>query len=113
MQQLRLTVKVIADGQGDGTQAITNSPRIRQECPGGPDSLDGSEGTSYALTQNYALPVAQPTGCIADLHRLLCIRHVVMYMHHPNDMCITLFAEAPVTLWPLTQFLMMFMPPSG
>ena len=46
------------------------------------------------------------------LHRYL-LHFVVMYKHHQNDMCDTLFAGAAVMLKPLTECLAMFMPFSG
>jgi hypothetical protein len=41
---------------------IRNNSSFRQKHPGVPDSSDGSDGTSYPLTENYMLPVAQATG---------------------------------------------------
>jgi len=45
--------------------AISNNSSFRQKHPGFPDGSDGSEGTSYPLTENYTLPVAQATGRVA------------------------------------------------
>ena len=56
--------------------------------PGVPDGSDGSDGTSYPLTENYMLPIAQATGRLAYLPPLCCAR----YTHQQNDMCVTLFA---------------------
>jgi hypothetical protein len=44
---------------------ISNNPRFRQKHPGVPNGSDGSDGTSYQLTENYTLPVAQATGHVA------------------------------------------------
>jgi len=63
--------------------------------------------------ENYRLTVAQVTGRVAYIPPLLCARNVVMYTHHLNDTCVTLFAQAAVKLQPLTQCLVMFMPCSG
>jgi len=41
---------------------ISNDSSFRQKHPGFPDGSDGSDGTSYPLTENYTLPVAQATG---------------------------------------------------
>jgi hypothetical protein len=40
---------------------ISNNSSIRQKHPAVPDSSDGSDGTSYPLTENYMLSVAQAT----------------------------------------------------
>ena len=37
---------------------ISNNPGFRLKHPGVPDGSDGSDGTSYPLTENYTLPVA-------------------------------------------------------
>ena len=44
---------------------ISNNPSFCLKHPGVPDGSDGSDGTSYPLTENYTLPVAQATGRIA------------------------------------------------
>ena len=44
---------------------ISNNSSFRQKHPGVPDGSDGSDGTSYPLTENYTLPVAQATGRVA------------------------------------------------
>jgi len=44
---------------------ISNNPGFRLKHPGVPDCSDGSDGTSYPLTENYTLPVAQATGRVA------------------------------------------------
>ena len=41
---------------------ISNNPGFRLKHPGVPDGSDGSDGTSYLLTENYKLPVAQAFG---------------------------------------------------
>jgi len=38
------------------------------------------------------VPVAYATGRVAYVPLLLCARKVVMYTHHQNDTCVTLFA---------------------
>jgi len=78
--------------------------------PGVPDGSDGSDGTSYPLTENYMLPIALATGGVAYLPPLLCAGNVVTYTHHQNDTCGTLFAGAAVILQPFIQCLAMFMP---
>jgi len=40
---------------------ISNNPSFRLKHPGVPDNSDGSDGTSYPLTENYTLPVALHT----------------------------------------------------
>jgi len=73
---------------------ISNNPSFRLKHPGVPDGSDGSDGTSYPLTENYTLPVAQATGRNAYSPPLLCAR----YTHHQNDTCVTLFPGAAVML---------------
>jgi len=58
------------------------------------DGSDGSDGTSYPLTENYMLPLAQATGRVAYSPLLVCR----WYTHHQNDSCVTLFAGATVML---------------
>jgi len=82
---------------------ISNYSSFRQKHTGVPDGSDGSDGTSYPLTENYTLPVAQATGRIA----YLLLYFVVTFTHHQKDMCITLFAGAAVMLKPFTQRLAM------
>ena len=43
-------------------EAISNNSSFRQKHPGVRDGSDGSDGTSYPLTENYMVPVAQATG---------------------------------------------------
>jgi len=73
---------------------ISNDPSFHQKHPGVPDGSDGSDGTSYPLTENYTLHVA--------LHTYL-LYFLVMYTHDQNDTCVTLFAVAAVILKPFTQ----------
>jgi len=40
---------------------ISNNSSFRQKHPAVPDGSDGSDGTSYPLTENYTLPIAQAT----------------------------------------------------
>ena len=47
------------------TTYISNNSSFRLKHPGVPDGSDGSDGTSYPLTENYTLPVAQATGRVA------------------------------------------------
>jgi len=70
---------------------ISNDPNFCLKHPGVPVGSDGSDGTSYALTENYTLRIA--------LHTYL-LYLVVMYTHHRNDTCVTLFAGAAVMLKP-------------
>jgi hypothetical protein len=44
---------------------ISNNPSFRLKHLDVPDGSDGSDGTSYPLTENYTLPVAQVTGLVA------------------------------------------------
>ena len=44
---------------------ISNNSSFRQKHLGVPDGSDGSDGTSYPLTENYTLPIAQATGSVA------------------------------------------------
>jgi len=46
---------------------ISNDPSFRQKHPGVPDGSDGSDGTSYPLTEKYRLHVAQATGRVAHV----------------------------------------------
>jgi hypothetical protein len=46
---------------------ISNKPSFRQEHQGVSDGPDGSDGTSYGLTENQTRPVAEATGRIAYL----------------------------------------------
>ena len=43
---------------------------FRWKHPGVPAGSDGSDGTSYPLTENYMLPVALATGHVAYVPRL-------------------------------------------
>jgi len=56
----------------DRGKSISNDPNFRLKHPGVLDGSDGSDGTSYALTENYTLPIAQATGRVAYVPPLLC-----------------------------------------
>ena len=73
---------------------ISNNPSFRLKHPGVPDGSDGSDGTSYPLTENYTFPVAQATGHVSYSPPLLSAQ----YTHHQNNTCVTLFAGAAVML---------------
>jgi len=73
---------------------ISNNASFRLKHPGFPDGSDGSEGTAYALMENYMVRVAQATGRDAYLPRLVCS----WYTHHQTATCVTLFARAAVML---------------
>jgi len=45
---------------------ISNNSSFRLKHPGVPDGSDGSDGTSYPLTENYTHPVAQAMGRVAQ-----------------------------------------------
>jgi hypothetical protein len=82
---------------------ISNYFSIRQKHPGVPDGSDGSDGTSYSLTENYTLLVAQEMGRRASVLHYF----VVMFTHDQMDTCVTLFEKAVVMLKPITQRLAM------
>ena len=82
---------------------ISNNSIFRQKQLGVPDGSDGSDGTSYPLTENYTLPVVQATGRVA----YVLLYFVVTFTHHQKDTCVTLFAGAAVMLKPFTQCLAM------
>jgi len=44
---------------------INNNASFRLKHPGVLDGSNGSDGTSYPLTENYTLPVPQATGRVA------------------------------------------------
>jgi len=48
-----------------GDCVISNNSSFRRKHPGVPDGSDGSDGTSYPLTEKDTLPAAQATGRIA------------------------------------------------
>jgi hypothetical protein len=85
------------------TSFISNNSSFRQKHLGVPDGSDGSDGTSYPLTENYTLPVVQATGRVA----YVLLYFVVTFTHHQKDTCVTLFAGAAVMLKPFTQRLAM------
>jgi len=78
---------------------ISNDPNYRPKHPGVPDGCDGSDGTSYALTGNYTLPVAQLTGRVAYVPSSVCGD---VYTSSELHLCYTLrrscsYAEAVYT----------------
>jgi len=75
---------------------ISNNSSFRQKHPGVPDVSDGSDRTSYLLTEKYTLPVAQATGQVAYVLPLLCAQNVVTYKYHQNDTCVRHFTGAAV-----------------
>jgi len=75
---------------------ISNNSSFRQKHPDVLDGSDGSDETSYFLTENYTLPVAYVLFCF-----------VVTFTHHQKDTCVTLLAGAAVMLKPFTQRLAM------
>jgi len=91
------------DGRQMTIGLISNNSNFRQKHPGVPDGSDGFDATSYPLTENYTLPVAQATGRVAHVLHYF----VVTFTHHQKDTCVTLFAGAAVMLKPLTQRLAM------
>jgi len=66
---------------------ISNDPNFRLKHPGVPDGSDGSDGTSYALTEDYTLPFPQATGRIAYVPPLL---YGDVYASSERHMCYTL-----------------------
>jgi len=79
---------------------ISNNPSFCLKHPGVPDGSDSSDGTSYPLTENYMLPVAQATGRVAYVPPLLCGD---IYASSERHMCYTLrrgcsYAEALYTM---------------
>jgi len=74
--------------------SISNNPSFLLKHPGVSDCSNSSDRTSYPLTENYSLPVAQATGRVAFSPPLIR----VWYTHHQNYTCITLFAGAAVML---------------
>jgi len=73
---------------------ISNNPSFRLKHRGVTDGSDSSDTTSYPLTENYNLPIAQAMGHVAYSPPLLC----AWYTHHQNDTCVTLLAGAAVML---------------
>jgi len=103
--------------------SVSNNYSFRLKHAGVPDGSDGSDGTSYPLTENYTWLVAQAMGYVAYLPcggyytmplilvmrhvvyyarrsgirlPLLCIRNVVTWTHHQNDTYVTLLAGVGV-----------------
>jgi len=52
-------------------ECISNYPSFYQKHPCVPDGSDGSDGTSYPLTENYTLHIAQATGRVAHVPPVL------------------------------------------
>jgi len=80
--------------------SISNDPNFRLKHPGVPDGSDSSDGTSYTLTENYTLPVAQATCRVAYVPPLLCGD---VYASSERHVCYTLrrggcYAEAVYTM---------------
>jgi len=78
------------------TSFISNDPNFRLKHPGVPEGSDGIVGTSYTLTENCTLPVAQATGRVAYVPPLLCGD---VYTSSERHVCYTLrrgcsYAEA-------------------
>ena len=94
----QVTVKD-SDNAFDCYYYISNDPNFRPKHPGVPDGSDGSDGTSYPLTKNYTLPVAQATGRVPYLPPSLCGD---VYASSERHVCYTLrrgcsYAEAVYT----------------
>ena len=85
------------------TEPISNTCSFSQKHPSIQDDSDGSDGTSYPLTENHTVRVAQGTGRVA----YILLHFVVTFMHHQKDRCVTLFTGAAVMLKPFTQRLAM------
>jgi hypothetical protein len=48
-----------------GARVISNNSSFRLKHPGVSDGSDGSDGTSYHLSENYTVSVAQATAGVA------------------------------------------------
>ena len=57
---------------GRDLRLISNYPSFCRKHLGVPDTSDGSDRSSYSLTENYMLLVAQVMGCVAYLAPSLC-----------------------------------------
>jgi len=93
-----LIVAALAASQGTNW-CISNNSSFNQKNPGFPDCSDGSDGTSYTVTRNYTLPVAQAMHRIAYVPRVLCGD---IYAPSEGHLCYTLrrgcsYAEAVYT----------------
>jgi len=84
---------------------ISNDPSFRQKHPGVPDSSDGSDGTSYPLTENYTLPVTQAMGRVAHVPPLLfgdvyapSERHVCYTLRNGYSYAEAVFSPAAASL---------------
>jgi len=49
----------------DPNRMISNNSSFRPKHPGVPNGSDGSDRTTYPLTENYTLPVAHRMGRVA------------------------------------------------
>jgi len=92
---------------------ISNNPGFRQEHTGVPHGSDSYDRISYMLREKYMLSIPHASGWIGKLHSSLCVQNMVMYTHHLNNMCVTLFTGASVILQLFTQCLVKFIPFSG
>jgi hypothetical protein len=70
--------------------SISNNVGFHLKHPGVPDGSDGSDRTSYSLTENFMTSVAQAMGRVAYLPPLLC----TWCTHYRNDTCVILYAGA-------------------
>jgi len=66
---------------------ISNDTGFHQKHQGVPDGCDGSDGTSYPLTENFTLPIAQGTGGVARVPPVL---FVDVYASSERLVCYTL-----------------------
>jgi len=80
---------------------ISNDPNFHLKHPGVLDSSDGSDGTSYALTANYTLCVAQAIGRVAYIPPLLggdiyasSERHVCYTLRRGCSYAVAVFQES-------------------
>jgi hypothetical protein len=80
------------------TPHISNNASLLQKHRGVVVRSDGSDETSYPLTQQSTLPIAQASGRDASVPPLLCAWDVVTYTHYQNDTSVTLLAVAAVQL---------------
>jgi len=76
--------------------SISNDPNFRLKHPGVPDGSDGSDRTSFALMENFTLPVAWATGSVAHIPPSLCVD---VYVSSERHVCYTVrmgcsYAEA-------------------
>jgi hypothetical protein len=79
-------------------ESISNTSSFPQKHPAVPDSHDGSDGTSYPLTEYNMFAVSHLTDGVAYCPPVNCTRNAVTYTHHQNDTCFILFAGGGVML---------------